>query len=103
VVTSFILGYFFSSFFMYTIHEFWFVAVAAADRMAIWPLLPISLASKSTSDSPMVDVTAWLTNRWFGHVTSESAETTTRPAARAWASDGHRADGSFPAITIPAA
>src|ERR1700761_8549897 len=96
-------GYFLSSCFMYAIQEFWLVALAAADKMAIWPLPPISLARMSTSDVPMLCVLAWLTNRWFGlepQVTSESNDRMAIPAADAWASDGHSALGSLPAITI---
>src|ERR1035437_3177344 len=71
-------GYLASSCFMYTSQAFWLVALAAADRIAIWPLLPISAASRLTSDSPICSVFAWLMNRWFGdvpQVTSESNET----------------------------
>ena len=32
---------------------------------------------KSTSDVPICSVFAWFTNRWFGHVMSESKETRT--------------------------
>src|SRR2546426_1106578 len=38
-----------SSFFMKSIHTFWFVAVCAADRIAISPLYPICWASSCTS------------------------------------------------------
>src|SRR5260370_6938123 len=96
-------GYFFHSCLMYTIQAFWFVALAAADRMAIWPLLPISLASRSTSEVPICWVLAWLLNRWLGlgpQLTSESNATIFIPAAAAGLSDGHAADGSLPAMTI---
>src|SRR5258708_13184638 len=96
-------GYFFSSCFMWTIQAFWFVALAAADRIAIWPLLPISLASRSTSEVPICWVLAWLMNRWLGllpQLTSESNATILIPAEAAWFSDGHSADGSLPAMTI---
>ena len=43
-------------------------------------MLLISLASRSTSEVPICSVFAWLMNRWFGHVTSESNETTLIPA-----------------------
>src|SRR5258708_2531079 len=92
-----------SSCFMYLIQAFWFVALAAADRMAIWPVELISLASRSTSDVPMVWVSAWLMNRWFGavaHETSESNETIAMCCRAAWFRVGHRADGSLPAMTI---
>src|ERR1700754_1707475 len=71
--------------------------------MAIWPLEPISLARMSTSEVPMLWVLAWLTNRWLGlepQVTSESNDRILMPAAEACSSDGHRALGSLPAITI---
>src|SRR6266567_1515538 len=96
-------GYLVSCFFMKPIHAFWFVAVAAADRIAIWPVLLICLASTSTSDVPICSVFAWLMNRWFGQVTSESNDTRAIPAVAAWASDGHSADGSLPATTIAVA
>ena len=88
---------------MKPIQAFWLVALAAADRIAMSPVLLISLASRSTSDVPICSVLAWLMNRWFGQVTSESKETTLMPAACAWPSDGHSADGSLPAITIASA
>src|SRR3954447_191826 len=106
VSTSFIFGYFLSCSFMYLIHEFWFVALAAADRIAIWPSELICLASRSTSDVPMVLVSAWLMKRWFGlspHCTSESNATILMPCRAAVLSEGHRADGSFPAMTIASA
>src|ERR1700730_11177969 len=77
-------GYFFNSCFMYTIQAFWFVALAAADKMAICPLLPISLASRSTSEVPICWVLAWLMNKWLGLVpqlTSEPNATIFIPAA----------------------
>src|SRR5215467_13823816 len=88
---------------MYPIHEFWFVAVAAADRIAMSPALPICLASRSTSDVPICFVSAWLMNRWFGHWTSESNDTILMPALYAWPSDGHSELGSLPAMTIASA
>ena len=48
---------------MYPIQAFWLVADAAADTIAIWPLLWISLASRSTSLVPICAVDAWFTNR----------------------------------------
>src|SRR5437763_1708220 len=53
-------GYFFSCSFMYLIHAFWLVALAAADRIAISPVELICLASRSTSDVPICLVSAWL-------------------------------------------
>src|ERR1700742_407978 len=88
---------------MYPIQEFWLVALAAADKMAIWPLPPISLARMSTSDSPMVWLFAWLMNRWFGLVPQEISESKERILMPCWdasSSDGHSALGSLPAITI---
>src|SRR5664279_2816334 len=96
-------GYLVSCCFMYPIQAFWLVAVAAADRIAIWPVLLISLASRSTSEVPICSVLAWLMKRWFGQVLSESNATTLMPAACAWASDGHSADGSLAAMTIASA
>src|SRR3954447_19060737 len=92
-------GYLASCCFMYPIQAFWLVALAAADRIAISPLLSIALASRSTSDVPMVSVSAWLMNRWLGLVPqlmSESKATILIPAWDAWLSDGHSADGSLP-------
>ena len=66
---------------MYPIQAFWLVAVASADRMAIWPWPPISEASRETSDSPICWVLAWLMKRWSGQLTSESNETILMPAA----------------------
>ena len=47
---------------MTLIHAFWFVALAVADRIAIWPLLPICLAIDSTWFSPTSFVVTWLMN-----------------------------------------
>src|SRR5690348_9741384 len=89
---------------MAAIQAFWFVALAAAERIAIWPeSVPMLWTSRSTSEVPIFSVSAWLMNRWSGHVTSESNETTLMPAAWACFSDGHRADGSLPAITMASA
>src|SRR5580658_3912210 len=99
MLTRCIFGYFFSSCFMYPIQAFWFVALAAADRIAICPLPSISLARRSTSEVPTCAVFAWLMNRWFGVVPqemSESKDTIAMPAVAAWFSDGHSADGSLP-------
>jgi hypothetical protein len=38
---------------MTLIHAFWLVALAVAERIAIWPLLPICLAIDSTWFSPI--------------------------------------------------
>src|SRR4051812_35592005 len=99
-------GYFFSCSFMYLIHAFWLVALAAAERIAICPVELICLASRSTSEVPMSFVSAWLMNRWFGelpHWMSESNATILMPACAALFSDGHRAEGSLAAITIASA
>src|SRR5258708_33869098 len=96
-------GYFFSSCFMWTIQAFWFVALAAADRIAIWPLLPISLASRSTSEVPICWALAWLMNRWLGllpQLTSEWNATILIPAEPAWVSGWHSWAGSWPPLTI---
>ena len=55
-------GYFFSRFFMSAIQAFWFVAEAAAERIAILPVLPICFASPSTSTFAMPAAVAWLMN-----------------------------------------
>src|SRR5260370_38910880 len=92
-----------SSCFMYTIQEFWLVALAAADKIAIWPLLLICLARMSTSDVPMVCVSAWLMNRWSGAApqsTSGSNERILMPCCAAWFSEGHGALAAFTPITI---
>src|ERR1700749_4464960 len=47
---------------MYAIQAFWLVALAAADTIAIWPVSPISEASRSTSLVPIPSVDAWLMN-----------------------------------------
>jgi hypothetical protein len=71
-VTSFILGYFFSSCFMYPIQAFWFVAEAVADTIAMSPVSFSSLASTSTSLVPIWAVDAWLMNRFRQPGASES-------------------------------
>src|SRR6266540_2155766 len=69
-------GYFVSSFFMKPIQAFWFVAEAAAERIAICPDLPICLASRATSLRPIASVSAWLTNSVRQAGASESYVTT---------------------------
>src|SRR3954468_19858781 len=71
--------------FMSLIQAFWFVAFAAADRMATSPESPISLVTMSTSTLAMPSALAWLTNRSrnCGSV-SESKGTTLVPALLAW-------------------
>src|ERR1019366_4886247 len=106
VLTSFMFGYLLSCCFMYPIQAFWFVALAAADRIAICPLLPISLASRSTSEVPICWVLAWLMNRWVGLLPQEMSESNATiliPDWTAWFNDGHSADGSLPAMTIASA
>src|SRR5262249_55091051 len=99
-------GYFFSWIFMYLIHEFWFVALAAADRIAICPSELICFASRSTSDVPIVFVSAWLMNRCggvFPDCMSQGKEQVLMPGRCARCRDGQRADGSFAATTIASA
>src|ERR1700712_5077508 len=100
-------GYFAASCcFMYLIQAFWLVALAAADRMPMSPVELICLASRSTSDVPMVSVSAWLMNRWLGvdpQDRSESKDTIAMPFLAAWFSVGQSADGSLAAMTIAAA
>src|ERR1022692_3492211 len=101
VLTSFIFGYFLSSVFMYPIQAFWFVAEAAAETIAISPLLWISLASRSTSLVPIWAVEAWFTNRFRHAGASESYVTTVMCLAMAEFSVGQSAAGSV-ADTISA-
>src|SRR3954453_21940393 len=63
VSTSLILGWFLSSFFITSIHAFWLVALAVADRIAISPASPIWSAIMSTWTLPMPSGLAWLMNR----------------------------------------
>src|SRR5262245_53638566 len=53
---------------MNLIHAFWFVADAAAETIAMSPLLPICFASSCTWLRPIAAVSAWLMNseRHFG-------------------------------------
>src|ERR1700712_1287537 len=91
---------------MYLIQAFWFVALAAADRIAMSPVELICLASRSTSDVPMFWVSAWLMNRWSGELPqamSESKDTILMPTCAALFSVGQRADGSLAAMTIASA
>src|SRR3954447_19042400 len=87
--------------FMTLIHAFWFVALAVADRIAIWPLLPICLAMDSTWFSPTSFVVTWLTNtlRASG-ATSESIPTILIPFCAACLRAGATALGSLPAMMI---
>src|SRR5215467_12283918 len=94
MLTRCIFGYFFSCCFMKPIQAFWFGADAAAETMPMSPLLPISLASRSTSLVPIWAVEAWLTNRSRQAGASESYMTTVMPLAMAEFSVGHSADGS---------
>ncbi len=85
VATRCMFGYLAAScVFIAAIQAFWLVALAAADRMAMSPVLLICFASRSTSEVPICWVSAWLMNRWFGQVMSESNETTLIPADCAW-------------------
>ena len=86
---------------MTLIHAFWFVALAVADRIAIWPLLPICLAIDSTWFSPTSFVVTWLMNtlRASG-ATSESIATTLMPRWAACLRAGATAFGSLPAMMI---
>src|SRR4029078_414006 len=87
--------------FMTLIHAFWFVALAVADRIAIWPLLPICLAIDSTWFWPTSFVVTWLMNtlRASG-ATSESIATTLIPRWAACLRAGATAFGSLPAMMI---
>src|SRR3954451_23740105 len=99
-------GYLGSWSFMYLIRAFWLVARAAADRMPISPVEPICLASRSTSEVPIVLVSAWLMNRCLGlspQEMSESNATIAMPCLAAWFRVGHSADGSFAAIPMASA
>src|SRR6185437_7881933 len=72
VETRCMFGYFLSCCFMNPIHAFWLVADAAAETIAMSPLLPVCLASRSTSLVPIAAVEAWLTNSWRQVGVSES-------------------------------
>ena len=87
--------------FITSIHAFWFVAFAVAERIAISPLLPICLAIDSTWFSPTSCVVTWLTNtlRASG-ATSESMATTLTSRCAACLSAGATAFGSLPAMMI---
>src|SRR5579885_762156 len=101
ILTSCIFGYFVSSCFMKPIQVFWFVAVLAAERIAIWPVLLICWASRSTSLVPICVLSAWLTKtvRASGS-TSESKLTTLMPWAIACLRAGATALGSSPEMTM---
>src|SRR6476661_3832565 len=101
VSTSLILGWLAArSVFIMAIHEFWFVAFALADRIAISPLSPIALATMSTSTLAMPSAVAWLMkrSRYWGSV-SESKVTTLVPAFLAWVSASPMAFGSLAETT----
>src|SRR6478736_5585794 len=89
------------SFFITSIHAFWLVALALAERIAISPASPIWSAIMSTWTLAMPSVLAWLTNtsRQDGSV-SESKVTTLVPASLAWFSESHSALGSLAETTI---
>src|SRR3954464_13126114 len=91
----------FSVSFMTLIQAFWLVALAVAERIAIWPLLPICLAIDSTWFLPTSCVVTWLTNtlRASG-ATSESMPTIFTPFCAACLSAGATALGSLPAMMI---
>ena len=72
MLTRCIFGNFFSSCFMNPIQAFWLVAEAAAETIAMSPLLLICLASRSTSLVPIWAVEAWFTNRFRQVGASES-------------------------------
>src|SRR3954464_701823 len=90
---------FLSSSFMYLIQVFWFVALAVAERIAIWPLPPICLAMRLTWPLPMSGADVWLMNtvRALG-ATSESIATTLTTRWAACLSAGATALGSLPAM-----
>src|SRR3954467_12441782 len=87
--------------FMTLIHAFWFVAFAVADRIAIWPLLPICLAIDSTWFCPTSFVVTWLTNtlRASGGA-AECIATAFTPRCAACFRPGVTAFGSLPAMMI---
>ena len=72
MLTRCIFGNFFSSCFMYPIQAFWLVAEAAAETIAMSPVLLICLASRSTSLVPIWAVEAWFTKRFRQVGASES-------------------------------
>ena len=79
---------------MNPIHAFWFVADAAAERIAISPVLLICFASRSTSLVPIALESAWLMNMLRQAGASESYVTTAIFFAIACLSVGHSADAS---------
>src|SRR5215471_15725828 len=79
---------------MKPIQAFWFVAEAAAETIAICPLPPISLASRSTWPAPIPWAVAWFTKRLRQAGASESYVTTVIPLDIAELSVGQRADAS---------
>src|SRR3954470_4100135 len=87
--------------FMTLIHAFWLVALAVAERIAIWPLLSICLAIDSTWFLPTSSVVTWLMNtlRASG-ATSESMPTICMPFWAACLRAGATALGSLPAMMI---
>jgi hypothetical protein len=64
---------------MKPIHAFWFVAEAAAETIAIWPVLLICDASRSTSLVPIAFESAWLMKTLRQAGSSESYVTTAMP------------------------
>src|SRR3954447_21467439 len=92
---------FLSSSFMTLIQEFWFGALAVADRIAMSPLPPICSLSIFTSSAPMVCTEAWLMKSVRASLaTSESCVTTLMPLAAACFSAGATASGSLPAMMM---
>ena len=89
-----------SSAFILSIHAFWLVAFAAAERIAISPESPICFAIRSTCTLAMPSDVAWLTKMSRHEVSvSESKVTTLTPAERAWLSESQMAFGSFAETT----
>jgi hypothetical protein len=86
---------------MMSIHAFWLVALAEAERIAISPASPIWSAIMSTSTLAMPSAVAWFTNtsRQPGPV-SASNVTTLLPAFCALPIESHSALGSLADSTI---
>ena len=86
---------------MRSIHAFWLVALADAERIATSPESPICSAIMSTSTLAIPSAVAWLTkmSRQSGLV-SASNVTTLVPAFCALLIESHSAFGSFAESTI---
>src|SRR6478735_747369 len=84
------------SFFIRSIQAFWFVALAAAERIATSPASPICSAIRSTCFLAMPsEVAAWTYRSRQSGLVSESKVTILTPASLASLSASHSASGSL--------